>query len=73
VTEFASQIDSNRARECPKCAEPVAAGETACGFCGYVAVPRKAVSVRMAEAACLALVLALIILVCRIIGRLLGV
>jgi hypothetical protein len=64
---------SRTARECPKCAEEVAEEDTTCGFCDFAIVPRKSVLVRLGEIAALSAVLALIIVVCRVIGLLLGV
>ena len=61
------------ADECAKCAEPLAGDALACDFCGYPVRPRKPVSQRLAEVASLAVALAFVIAVCRVLGRLLDV
>jgi hypothetical protein len=66
-------VASLAARECPKCAEEVAAEDTTCGFCDFAIVPRKSALARLGEIAALSAVLALIIVICRVIGLLLGV
>jgi hypothetical protein len=71
--ETTAAVASLAARECPKCAEVVAKEDTACGFCGFAIVPRKSALVRLGEVASLTGALALIIVVCRGIGLLLGV
>lgn len=60
-------------RDCPKCAEPVPIDGGVCGFCDHPVAPRKSAAVRVLEVTSLALVLAVIILVCRALGTLLGV
>jgi hypothetical protein len=65
-------MDRPGGRECPKCSEDVADEDSACGFCGYAIVPRKSVLLRFGEIVSLALALALIVLICRGIGRLLA-
>jgi hypothetical protein len=70
--ETAATMDRPGGRECPKCSEEVADEDIACGFCGYAMVPRKSVLVRLGEIVSLAMALALIIVICRGIGRLLA-
>jgi hypothetical protein len=65
-------VASRAARECPKCAEAVAEEDTSCSFCDFAIVPRKSALVRLGEIATLSAALALIIVVCRGIGLLLG-
>lgn len=60
-------------RDCPRCAEPVAADAPACGFCGHALAPRRHAALRLGEIASLAAALVLIVLVCRVLGRLIGV
>jgi hypothetical protein len=65
--------DLKAVSECAKCAEPVAGNALACDFCGYPVRPRKPVSQRLAEVASLAVALAFVIAVCRVLGHLLDV
>lgn len=60
-------------RECPKCSEPVMPDTTDCGYCGQPIAPRKRAMIRVLEVASLAAVLVVIILVCRLLGQLLGI
>lgn len=71
LNEMTRPTDFSAARECVKCAEPVAA--EACGVCGYAVRPRKPASQRLAEVASLASALALVVAVCRVLGHLIGV
>jgi uncharacterized protein (DUF983 family) len=54
--------------ECPRCAEPVLAGDTACDFCGHPIRPRRPALLRAIEVASLGAVVAVIVLLCRWIG-----
>jgi hypothetical protein len=73
LSETIVSTDRPAGRECPKCAEAVADEDTACSFCGFPIRPRKPLLVRLAEIVSLAAALAVIIVICRGIGQLLGV
>lgn len=64
--------DRSTAMTCPKCAEPAPAGAAACDWCGYALQRPKPLADRLAEVASLAIALIVIVLVCRLIGRALG-
>lgn len=73
MTDLTRPTERSAARECPRCAETVAEGVAQCGFCGHALRPRRSVSTRLIEVASLAAVLAVVILVCRLLGDLLGI
>jgi ribosomal protein L40E len=57
---------------CPKCAEPAPVGAAVCEWCGYTLGRTKPLADRLAEVASLAIALIVIVIVCRLIGRALG-
>jgi hypothetical protein len=59
--------------ECPRCAEPVVVDEAACDFCGHPIRPRRPIVLRAIEVTSLAAVLAVIVLLCHLIGSFLQV
>lgn len=64
--------DPSAATTCPKCAEPAPAEARVCDWCGYALRRPKPLADRLAEVASLAIVLIVIVVVCRLIGRALG-